>query len=85
MIKSKLGRKGFIKHILPGQSIIKGSQDRNSNRARTWRQELRQKPQMNTGHWLASHGLLSLLSYRIQDRTRMAPPTSLIAWDLPHH
>jgi hypothetical protein len=43
-----------------------GSQDRNSNRAGTWRQELMQRPWRDAAYWLASHGLLSLLSYRTQ-------------------
>jgi hypothetical protein len=46
--------------------ITKGSQDRNSHRAGTWRQELMQRPWrvLLTGFLL---GLLSLLSYRTQD------------------
>ena len=47
--------------------ITKGSQDRNSHRVETWRQEWMQKPRKNATYWLASLGLLSLLSYRIQD------------------
>ena len=46
--------------------IIKG-QDRNSNRAGAWRQELMHKSQEGTAYWCASPGLLSLLSYRTQD------------------
>ena len=42
--------------------IIEVSQDRNFNRAGTWRQELMQKP------WRVLHaGLLSLISYTIQN------------------
>jgi len=41
-----------------------GSQDRNSHRAGTWRQELMQRPWRGAAYWLALHGLLSLLSYR---------------------
>jgi hypothetical protein len=44
--------------------ITKGSQDRNSHRAGTWRQKLVQKPWKGAAYWLASSGLLSLLSYR---------------------
>jgi len=40
--------------------ITEGSQDRNSNRAGTWRQELKLRPQREL-----FTGLLSLLSYRI--------------------
>ena len=38
----------------------KGSQDRNSNMAGSWRQR-------GAAYWLASSSLLSLLSYRTQD------------------
>ena len=64
--------------------IIKGSQDRNSNRARTWRQELTQRPWRGATYWLAPHGLLSLLSYRTQDHLPgMAPPIVGVAFS--HH
>jgi hypothetical protein len=44
--------------------ITKGSQNRNSNKAGIWRQELVQRPQKDVASWLASPGLLNLLSYR---------------------
>jgi hypothetical protein len=47
--------------------IIKGSQGRNSHGAGTWRQELMQKLWVDVTYWLASPGLLSLLSYRTHD------------------
>ena len=47
--------------------IPKGSQDRSSQRAGTWRQELMQRPWRDVFYWLASPGLFSLLSYRTQD------------------
>jgi hypothetical protein len=47
--------------------ITKGSQDRNSPRAETWRQELMERPWRDATYCLASPDLLSLLSYRIQD------------------
>ena len=47
--------------------ITKGSQDRNSSRAGTWRQKLIQRPWRGAAYWIASPGLLSLLSYRTQD------------------
>ena len=60
--------------------ITKGSQDRNSHRVGTWKQVLIHRPWRNVAYWLASLGLLSLLSYRIQDHqlrddtTTMGPP-----------
>ena len=51
-------------------------------RTGTWRQELMQRP-WSAAYWLASPGLLSLLSYRTQDTSPgMAPPTT--GWALPH-
>jgi hypothetical protein len=47
--------------------ITKGSQDRNSHRSRTWSQERMQRTWRDAAYWLASPGLLSLPSYRIQD------------------
>jgi hypothetical protein len=48
--------------------ITKGSQDRNSHRAGTWRQELMmQRPRRDAAYWITSPSLLSLLSYRTQD------------------
>jgi hypothetical protein len=41
MIKSKLGRKGCLFVYTSITLFIRGSQDRNSSRAGTWRQELR--------------------------------------------
>jgi hypothetical protein len=57
--------------------IIKGSQDRNSHRAGTWRQELMQRPWRDAAYWLAS-----LLSYKPRTISPgMAPPT--MGWVLP--
>jgi hypothetical protein len=47
--------------------ITKRSQDRHSHMAGTWRQELMQKLWKSAAYWIASPGLLSLLSYRTQD------------------
>jgi hypothetical protein len=60
----------------------KGSQNRNSDRVGTWRQELMQRSWRDAAYWLASPGLLSLLSYRTQDfqprdgttHNRLGPP-----------
>jgi hypothetical protein len=48
-------------------SFLEGSQDRNSNWAGIWRQELMQKPQRSAAYWLVLQGLLSL--------PRVAPST----------
>jgi hypothetical protein len=48
--------------------IIEESRDRNSNKAGTWRQELIQRPRRDAAYWLAFSGLLSLLSYKTQER-----------------
>jgi hypothetical protein len=40
--------------------ITKGSQDRNSHRAGTWRQELMQMPWRDAAYWLASPWLAQL-------------------------
>jgi hypothetical protein len=47
--------------------ITKGSQDWNSHRIGTWRQELMQRLCRDAVYWIVSPGLLNLLSYRTQD------------------
>jgi hypothetical protein len=47
--------------------IIEGSQDRNSHREGTRRQDLMQRSWKGTAYWLVFPGLLSVLSYRTQD------------------
>jgi hypothetical protein len=47
--------------------ITEGSQDRNSGRVGTWRQELMQRTWWGVVYWFAPRGLLSLLSYKTQD------------------
>ena len=52
--------------------------------AGTWRQALMQRPWRDAAYWLVLHGLLSLLSYRIQDyQPRVALPTTM-DWALPY-
>jgi hypothetical protein len=53
--------------ILP--FITKGSQDWNSTQGR--KQELMQRPWRDAAYWIASPGLLRLLSYRTQDHQPM--------------
>ena len=62
----KAGWGGKGSYTLTALFIIAVSQVRNSNRVGIWRQELKQRLWRGTAHWLAPHGLLSLLSYRTQ-------------------
>jgi hypothetical protein len=61
--------------------ITKGSQDKNSYRVGTCRQEWLQKPWKNAAYWLTSPASLCLLSDRTQDyqprdsSTHNGPPT----------
>ena len=50
------------------------SQGRSSGRAGTYRQELMPRPWRDAVYWLASHGLLSLLSFRTQDHQYRGVP-----------
>jgi hypothetical protein len=55
--------------------ITKGSQDWNSSRSES-RSKLMQKPWRDVLYWLASPGLLRLLSYRTKTTSpEMVPPT----------
>jgi hypothetical protein len=66
--QQQLGKEGAnLAYTSTSQSIIEGSQDRNSNWEGTWRQELMQTPWRDAVYWLAPHDLLSLLSYSTQD------------------
>jgi hypothetical protein len=74
MTKKQLRRKGFIQLTLryccssPRKSGLKLKQVR--------KQELMQKPWKDVLYWLASPGLLSLLSYRTKTTSpEMVPPT----------
>jgi hypothetical protein len=56
----------FLAYTFIPLFILKGNQDRNSNRAGTWRKELMQRLWRGTDYSLASCSLLRLLSYRTQ-------------------
>jgi hypothetical protein len=74
MTKKQLGRKGFIRLTLPYccSSPRKSGLELKQGR----KQELMQKPWRDVLYWLASPGLLSLLSYRTKTTSpEMAPPT----------
>jgi hypothetical protein len=76
----------YLSYTSTSLFIIKGSQDRNSNKAGTWRQELMQRPWRGAAYWFAPHGLLNLLCYRTQDyhprgtttHNGLGPPLSII-------
>jgi hypothetical protein len=68
MTKKQVGEEVvYLAYTSTSLFIIKGSQDRNSNRTGTWRQELMQKPSRGAAYRLVPHGLLSLLSYKPHD------------------
>jgi hypothetical protein len=72
--RSKLGRKGFIQLTLPHccSSPRKSGLELKQFR----KQELMQRPWRDVTYWLASPGLLSMLSYRTKITSpEMAPPT----------
>ena len=63
--------------------IIEGSQDRNSHRAGTWKQEQMQRPWRAAAYWLALHGFSAcLLREPRTTNPGMAPPT--MGWVLLH-
>jgi hypothetical protein len=65
MAKKQVGKERvYLAYTSISLFITKGSQNRNSNREGTWGQKLIQRPLRRAAPWLASHGLLSLLSYR---------------------
>jgi hypothetical protein len=63
------------------------SQDRNSNTAGSWRQELMQRPQRSASYRFASPDLFSLLSYKTQDHIpemaalTVGPLALITKWD----
>jgi hypothetical protein len=61
--------------------ITEESQDWNSHRIGTWRIEMMQKPWRDAAYWIASPGLLSLLSYRTQDY-QPSDGTTTMGWAL---
>jgi hypothetical protein len=65
--KASWGGRDYLTYTSISLLIIKGSQDRNLNKAGTWKQELMQRPWMGADFWLAPCGLLNLLSYKTED------------------
>jgi hypothetical protein len=87
MTKKQVGEERIYSAYTPTFLFItKGSQDRNSHRAGSWRQELMQKPWrvLLTGSWLDS-----LMSYKTQDHqprdgtshNRLGPPQLITTWE----
>ena len=72
--RSKLGRKGFFQLTLPYCCSSPRKSGLELKQVR--KQELMQKPWRDVPYWLASPGLLSLLSYRTKTTSpEMVPPT----------
>jgi hypothetical protein len=72
--RNKLGRKGFIQLILP--YCCSSTRKSGLELKQVRKQELMQSPCRDVTYWLASPGLLSLLSYRTKTTSPgMAPPT----------
>jgi hypothetical protein len=65
MTKKQLGRKGFIRLTLPHCCSSPRKSGLELKQVR--KQELMQRPWRDVTYWLASPGLLSLLSYRTRD------------------
>jgi len=68
--------RAYLDYAYTALFIIERSQDRNSSRTGTCRQDLMQRPWRVAAHWLASHGLLSLLYHRTQDGYPRGGPTN---------
>ena len=67
MTKKQVGEGGnYSAYTFTLLFITKESQDRNSHNSGIWRQKLMQRPWRGAAYWLASSGLLSLISYRTQ-------------------
>jgi hypothetical protein len=73
MTKKHLGRKGFIQLTLPYCCSSPKKSGLELKQVR--KQELMQRPWRDVPYWLASPGLLSLLSYRTQDYQPRDDPT----------
>lgn len=84
MMKHKqVGKKRlYLSYTSVSVFSIKGSQDRNFNRAVQRREELMQKPWSDAAYWIAHYGLLNLLSYKAQNYQPRADATHN-GWALP--
>jgi hypothetical protein len=80
IVKGILSRKGFISfkfHI----TVYYQNCGRNTQRGQESGQKLIQRSDRSAAHWLAPYSLLSLLSYRTQDREARIGPTTM-TWAL---
>jgi hypothetical protein len=82
MTKKQLGRKGFIQLTFPHCCYHQRKSGLELKQVR--KQELMQKPWRDVLYWLASPGLLSLLSYRTQDYQPRDGPTHKGPFPLDH-
>jgi hypothetical protein len=82
MTKKQLGRKGFIWLTLPHCCSSPRKSGLELKQVR--KQELMQRPWRDVLYWLASPGLLSLLSYRTQDYQPRDGPTHKEPFPLDH-
>jgi hypothetical protein len=77
-----LGRKEFIRLTLPYCCSSPRKSGLELKQVR--KQELMQRPWRDVLYWLSSNGLLSLLSYRIQDYQPRDGPTHKEPFPLDH-
>jgi hypothetical protein len=82
MTKKHLGRKGFIQLTIPYCCSSPRKSGLELKQVR--KQELMQRPWRDVLYWLASPGLLSLLSYRTQDYQPRDGPTYKGPFPLDH-
>jgi hypothetical protein len=82
MTKKHLGRKWFIQLTLPYCCSSPRKSGLELKQVR--KQELMQRPWKDVLYWLASPGLLSLLSYRTQDYQPRDGPTHKGPFPLDH-
>jgi hypothetical protein len=82
MTKKQLGRKGFIQLTLP--YCYSSPRKSGLELKQVRKQELMQRPWRDIPYWLASPGLLSLLSYRTQDYQPRDGPTHKGPFPLDH-
>ena len=82
MTMKQLERKGFIQLTLPYCCSLPRKSGLELKQVR--KQELMQKPWRDVTYWLASPGLLSLLSYRTQDYQSRDGPTHKGPFPLDH-